>query len=117
MLPKSSKKVLITWLNLLENFQEIISEEKVDFSSVKKQWDRISDYLQSHIVPINCDNISGVNKFSWQTWQTETYRYVRLLNTEILFWRSSKQVQTKLDRFLNIKKKLEEMIQLTNHLL
>ncbi len=117
MLLSVHKNSLISWLNLLLRFQEIISQEKVNFSDVQIQWEEIQKYLQNTIVAIDCEDLETEQKSSWQTWQTETYRYVRLLNTEILFWRSSRQAETKNDRFLAIQQRLSNMIQLTDKLL
>ena len=117
MLPKLHKNILISWLNFLEDFQNIISEEKVDFSAIQKQWQIIQDYLQSQIVPIQVADFPPEQQSFWQTWQTETYRYVRLLNTELIFWQSAQQLATKRDRYLTIKERLERMSQLSKNLL
>jgi hypothetical protein len=116
MLPTSHKSILTPWLNFLQDFQEIISEEKIDFSAIQNQWQRIQDYLQAQIVPIQAADFSTHQQSLWQTWQTETYRCVRLLNTELLFWQSAQQSKTKRDRYLTIKERLEKMIQLTKNL-
>ena len=117
MLPTSHKNILRLWLNFLQDFQEMISEEQVNFSAIQSQWQKIQDYLQSQIVPIHATDFSAHQQSFWQTWQTETYRYVRLLNTELLFWKSAQQSETKHDRYLTIKERLEKMIQLTKNLL
>ena len=117
MLPTSHKNILIPWLNFLQDFQEMISEEEVNFSAIQIQWQRIQDYLQSQIVPIRSTDFSVHQQSFWQTWQTETYRYVRLLNTEVLFWKSAQKPETKRDRYFTIKERLEKMIQLTKNLL
>ena len=89
MLPTTQKNILIAWVNLLNNFQIIIAEEKIHLTNIRRQWQEIQTYLQSQIMTIDCDDLPNLNKSSWQTWQTETYRYVRLLNTELLFWYSA----------------------------
>ncbi len=118
MLLSTHKNILISWSNLLQDFQEIISKEEVNFSQVLTQWKKIQKYLQETIVPIHCEDLPNQSQqTNWQTWQTETYRYVRLLNTEISFWQSSRQQETKNDRFLAIQERLTNMIQLTDKLL
>lgn len=117
MLPKAQKKILLVWLDLLKKFQKIISEEKLDLTCVKAQWQEIENYLKSHIISIDCHDLPLEKKSAWQTWQTETYRYVRLLNTELLFFYSAKQSKIKDSRLAQIHHKLEQMIQLTHHLM
>ena len=118
MLPRLHQKILSPWLNLLQDFEVIISQQNVDDDSrLQSQWQMIQDYAQSQIIPLQCSDVSAHQQSSWQTWQTETYRYLRLLNTELLFWRSSQQAKTKQSRYLTVKQRLEEMIKLTHDLL
>lgn len=116
MLPTTHKNILKIWVNLLQDFHKILSEQKADLINIQTQWQEIQSYLKSHIMSIDCDNFPVEKKSVWQTWQTETYRYVRLLNTELLFFYSAKQTKVQETRLLGIKQKLEKMIQLTNNL-
>ena len=117
MLPMSPKKLLTSWLNLLINFRYAVCSQAVDLEVVKQSWQEIQTYLQSEIVPFELENLSTDIRTQWQMWQTETYRYIRLLNTELSFWRSSKQVETKKARHLSLTQKLNNTIVMTEKLL
>lgn len=113
MLPTTHKNILTSWINLLQDFQEIITEPETDLTETKRQWQEIQHYLQSQVMSLDCHEFPREQKSMAQVWQTETYRYVRLLNTELLFFYSAQQTKIKNSRLLGIQDKLEKMIQLT----
>ena len=116
MLSTIQKKVLCNWLDLLKKFQQLISQSPIDVAKIKNSWLKIENYLKTQIISLDIAVFSPENQSSWQTWQTETNRYVRLLNTELLFWYTAKKEQTRNDRFQNINNRLQQMTALTQQL-
>ena len=113
MLPSSPQKILLSWLKLVQDFQAIIVQENSDSAQIQSQWQNIQNYWQSQIMTRQYSDFSAAE----QTWQIETHRYLRLLNTELLFWRSSQQIETKSERHLAIRNRLEAIIKLSQELL
>lgn len=117
MLPKSHQQELLSWLELLKSLEKLFCDEKDNFKIVKDKWHQIQDYLQTRIMTIDSGNLEISQQFLFQSWQTETYRYIRLLKTDFLFYQSAKQSNTKEIRFLMIKKRLNDTIKLTQNYL
>ena len=113
MLSSIQENILSDWLNLLEDFCQLISQSPIDVGKVKSDWSQIESYVRSQIISFDISSLPLSHQSSWQTWQTETNRYVRLLNTELIFWYSAKKNQTQNDRFKNINNRLQQMISLT----
>ncbi|WP_330204772.1 heterocyst frequency control protein PatD [Cyanobacterium sp. Dongsha4] len=113
MLPKSHFSLLSDWLNLLVEFQQIFTSNSDDIDQIFSQWQKIQNYLQTEIMTFEENNID-ISVFSqWQSWQRETHRYGKLINTELLFWKSSVSPSTKQQRKESILQHLQGMIQLT----
>lgn len=117
MLPKSHQEELITWLELLQSLKLLLCDDKNNFTIVKNKWHQIQDYLQIKIMTLDSRELDTSQQFLFQSWQTETYRYMRLLQTDFLFYQSAKQVNTKQNRFLVIQQRLDEAINLTQNYL
>ncbi|BAQ62280.1 hypothetical protein GM3708_2686 [Geminocystis sp. NIES-3708] len=117
MLPKSHRQELLSWLELLKSLEKLFCDEKDNFKIVKNQWHQIQDYLQTKIMTVDSGNLEISEQFLFQSWQTETYRYIRLLKTDFLFYQSAKQVNTKHTCFLTIKQRLNDTIKLTENYL
>jgi hypothetical protein len=117
MLPKSHQEKLLSWLELLQSLKKLWCENQNDFSLIKNQWHRIENYLQIEIMTLNNSELEICQQSLFQSWQTETYRYMRLLQTDFLFYQSAKQVITKQNRFLVIQQRLDEAINLTQNYL
>jgi hypothetical protein len=116
MLPTTHKNILAIWISLLQDFQQIITESEADLTNIKIHWQEIQNYLQSTIMSIDYHEFPLEKKSVAQVWQTETYRYVRLVNTELLFFYSAQQTTIKNSRLLEIQNKLDKMLQLADHL-
>ena len=112
MLPKSHFSLLSDWLNLLEKFRRIFTDNSNDREEIFSRWQKIQDYLQTQIMSLNESNVDVSAFPQWQSWQRETHRYVKLINTELLFWKSSVVSATREKRKEMILQHLQGIIQL-----
>lgn len=117
MLPKSHQQKLLSWLELLKSLEILFCDDKNNFVIAKDKWHQIQDYLQTIIMTLDSCDLEKNQQSLFQSWQTETYRYVRLLQTDFLFYQTAKQVNTKQTRFLMIKQRLNDAIKLTENYL
>jgi hypothetical protein len=117
MLPKSYRQELLSWLDLLNSLDSLFCNDKNNSAVVKDKWHQIQKYLQAKIMTLDSGDLDISQKSLFQSWQTETYRYIRLLQTDFLFYESAKQVNTKQSRFLIIKQRLKGAINLTDNYL
>ncbi|WP_373481404.1 heterocyst frequency control protein PatD [Geminocystis sp.] len=117
MLSKSHQQELLGWLELLKSLNLLLCADTNNFTLIQNKWYQIQDYLQIKIMTLNSDYLDISQQSLFQSWQTETYRYIRLLKTDFLFYQSAKQITTKESRFLVIQQRLNEAINLTDNYL
>lgn len=115
MLPKSHFFWFWDWLNLLEEFRLLFSDNSHDREKIFERWQNIQDYLHSQIMSRDETDVDVLVFPMWQSWLRETRRYVRLVNTELLFWQSSVVSATREKRKEMILQHLQAMIDLTRN--
>ena len=117
MLSKSHQKELLSWIELLKNFDTLFCDDVNNLVLLKDKFRGIQTYLNTEIMSIEPNNLDSNIRGLFQSWQTETYRYIRLLQTDFLFYQSAKQSTTKLDRISLIQQRLKDAIKLTENYL
>jgi hypothetical protein len=117
MLPKSLQEKLLSWIELLRSFDLLFCGDGNNLVLVQEKFKEIQSYLNSEIMSIEPSNLDNKIRSLFQSWQTETYRYIRLLQTDFLFYQSAKQSLTKLDRISLIQQRLKDAIKLTENYL
>jgi hypothetical protein len=117
MLPKSHQQELLSWLELLKSLEILFCDDTNNFVIAKDKWHQVQDYLQTKIMTLDSGDLETSQQSLFQSWQTETYRYIRLLQTDFLFYQTAKQISTKQTRFLIIKQRLNDAIKLTENYL
>ncbi|MGI0482914.1 heterocyst frequency control protein PatD [Geminocystis sp. CENA526] len=117
MLSKSHYEELLTWLELLRAYDLLWSNDPNNLGLLKQNLTQIQTYLETKIMLIDRTDLDPEARSIFQAWQTETHRYIRLLQTDFLFYQSAKQTKTKLDRILLIQQRLKLAIELTENYL
>ncbi|WP_017294787.1 heterocyst frequency control protein PatD [Geminocystis herdmanii] len=117
MLSKSHQEELLSWIELLKNFDTLFCDDVNNLALLKDKFRGIQTYLDSQIMSIEPTNLDSNIRALFQSWQTETHRYIRLLQTDFLFYQSAKQSSTKLDRISLIQQRLKDAIKLTENYL
>lgn len=117
MLAKSHEEKLLGWLGLLKSFESLLCGEGHNLGLVKDRFPDIQFYFNNEIMSIEPTDLDCNIRASFQSWQTETYRYLRLLQTDFFFYQSAKQLNTRLDRISLIQQRLKDAIKLTENYL
>lgn len=95
----------IIHMNGYQNFLTILVELEIQLkpaiaqtlpSPVKTSWQKAYQYFQANLENCLDPEIEIKIYQRWTSLQTEIHREVRLLNTDLLFWQSSRQSQTQL---------------------
>lgn len=115
MLPKLHKSELVGWLNLLRGFQGLLGEGEVKSQRVRDAWGEIQEYLQGKIMTLTVEDVDIMEKSFFQSWQTETHRYIRLLATDLMFLYSAKESQSQ--KLVIVNQRLNAVIQLTEKMI
>ena len=92
------------------NNEFLIGSEDMDIPSLKAQFQTIKAFFQNHLASLTIEDLDEAIAMQWQGIQTELYRELRLLETDILFFASSRAAATKLQRLQSLRQRTERMI-------
>ena len=83
---------------------------KRDRTEVEEIWTNLKQIFQKRIVSLTDENLDRKVASRWISLQTEIQREFRLLNTDWLFWMSSRQQDTKRIRKQAVQERLSKLI-------
>ncbi|HEY9905887.1 MAG TPA: heterocyst frequency control protein PatD [Candidatus Sericytochromatia bacterium] len=117
MLPSSHRKPYQEFQQVLE--QMLHSTAGIDFekSVLRDKFQDLQQLFQSQITSLNADDLECENIFRWQSLQTEIYKQMRLLATDIMLFQASRSPATSLVRKDSISDRLKTLIQYCEALL
>lgn len=110
MLPESHNRAYRNFLSILLEFQELIDSDRLDFVSINHHFLLIQQFFPKQITILTSAEIDDSIAAKWQSIHTEIYRAWRLLETEIVFLRSSKQTETTKKRLNSLRDRLKQII-------
>jgi hypothetical protein len=119
MLQASHKKAYQELLTLLRNFEKSIFVEDIAafINIVPKEFQKLQQFFQEQILSLTSEVLDRDISPRWQSWQTEMQREFRLLNTDILFLGSSRQLSTQEVRLKSIRDRFLKLIAYTEAIL
>ncbi|MBF2055945.1 MAG: heterocyst frequency control protein PatD [Cyanobacterium sp. T60_A2020_053] len=117
MLSKLHFELVQDWILLLKKFGDEWQSQNQQAYHLSEEWQKIQQFLQKKILPLSFDDLDSENQRLWQSWQTETHRYLRLLHTDLLFFATAKQPQTKSMKASTITQHWQGTLQLSINLL
>jgi hypothetical protein len=110
MLPTLHQKAYQKLLTVLRALREQIDSPNSRVTAIQEKFQQIQQVFQEDIMPLKSDELEGAIASRFQSVQTEMHRALRLLGTDILFLRSSKQAATSEQRLAAIRDRLDQMI-------
>jgi hypothetical protein len=105
---------------LLEKFQawqSLLNSGAIRFNEVKNGFDQLKKHFYNQIVPLKADDVDLRDMARWQSLQTELYRTMRLVETDMLFLQSSRQTATRQSRLKQISDRLPTMMRFCQEIL
>lgn len=114
MLPSFYQEVYQNFLQALKSLQEAVKQ-----SSEKRQtaFATVEHLFQTQVITLTGEEIDPKIVSRWRSIQTELHRMFKLLATDWLFLRSSRQVSTRKDRIDIFCDRIEQMIKFCRILL
>lgn len=112
MLSIIHKKDYQDFLKLLERWQTVVADPDCDPQKIENQelWQNLQTVFKDRIITITDTDMNLADASSWISIQAEIQREFRLLQTDWLFFQSSRQVTTRQARQANMLKHLEKLI-------
>lgn len=74
------------------------------------EWQTLQSYFQTEILTLAEEGLDPAQAYHWRSLQTELNRTMRLLNTDLLFLRASRQADTTEQRVGLIRDRLSQLI-------
>ncbi|MDJ0844899.1 heterocyst frequency control protein PatD [Crocosphaera sp.] len=96
-------------IKLLE-LQKLVIAEDTDMIAITTVYEQIQTMFQEQILTVRLDELDCSAISLLRSAQTEIYKNLRLLGTELLFLRSARQGKTTKERLEKVQGKVEELI-------
>jgi hypothetical protein len=109
MLPTSHQKAYQKLLNALLALHEQIDSPNLRLSLIQEKFQQLQQVFQNEVMPLGSEELEGMIASRFQSVQTEMHRALRLLGTDLLFLRSSKQAATSEQRLTTLRDRLSQM--------
>lgn len=110
MLPKLHLQAYQEFLTVLLTLRDRATANQLDEEELQKSFERVQQVFQEKLIGLNGEEIDPAILPRWQSVQTEIYRALRLLSTDILFLRSSRRAATSEQRLSAVRDRVEKMI-------
>lgn len=109
MLPTFWRNQYQFLLGILNKLQNLLSYSSIEPDLLQNEWNQLKDHFYKRVVPLKTDDIDLDYIGRWQSLQTELYRMMRLLETDMLFLQSSRNQVTRQARLKMISDRLVSM--------
>lgn len=110
MLPTSHQKSCQKFLDILLALREEIDSPNSRVTVLSQKLLEVRQVFQEEVMQLENDELTGDLASHFVSIQTEMHRALRLLGTDILFLRSSKQVATSQQRLSAVRDRLNQLI-------
>lgn len=110
MLPTSHQFIYQKFLDVLLTLQEEAQSPNLRVTAFSEKLQQVQQIFQEEILLLNGDELDPILASRFTPLQTEIHRALRLLKTDILFLRSSKQATTANQRLITVRDRLEKII-------
>ncbi len=117
MLPTFWRDQYQLLLDYFREMQNLLNSEVIAIDEVEICFEKLKSHFYNHIIPLEADDIDLTNGGQWQSLQTELYRTMRLWETDMLFWQSSRNQTTRQSRLKMIGDRLNIMIRFCQEIL
>ncbi len=97
-------------LGKLLELEKLVIAKDIDMIAIKTAYGQIEAIFQDQIVGVSLDELNCSAIPLVRSAQTEVYKNLRLLGTELLFLTSSRQARTAQQRLEKIRGKVKELI-------
>lgn len=110
MLPVSHQQSYTEFRKALEGLKIAIASEPPEPDQIENQNRKVQQVYQDRIVNLITESIDEAIASRWRSLHTEVNRSFRLLQTDIIFFKASRQKQTTQQRLTNCLTRIEQLI-------
>lgn len=117
MLPMLHRQCYQEFKKALEQLQETISNTEIEAAGLRNQLQTVQQLFQQQIATLQADELAPNHIARWQSLQTEIYKQMRLLQTDVMLLLSSRRSATSQRRTSEVSNRLNTLIQYCEALL
>jgi len=95
----------------LEQMGRTITATDLELAMLQENFQEVQQLFQNQILPLSADDIAPDFVSRWQSLQTEIYKQMRLLETDLMLLQASRSSSTRLSRQTGLTNRLNTLIQ------
>jgi hypothetical protein len=101
----------------LEQLRMTIAATQLQEAALRESFQNVQHIFERQIASLSADDIAPEHAARWQSIQTEIYKQMRLLATDIMLLQASRSPATSQRRVLGVRTRLDTLIQYCEALL
>lgn len=117
MLPPSQRECYNKLQQVLNQLQETATAPELEVAILRDQFQDVQQLFQSQIAMLSADEVEADYASRWQSLQTEIYKQMRLLETDLMLLQASRSSATSRLRRANVSDRIKTLIQYCDGLL
>lgn len=117
MLPPSQRECYKQLQQVLNQLQETATAPELEMAVLRDQFQDVQQLVQSQIAILNADEVEADNASRRLSLQTEIYKQMRLLETDLMLLQASRSSATSRLRRANVSDRIKTLIQYCDGLL
>lgn len=102
---------------VLGQLRKIVTAPELEVTDLREHFQEVQQLFQNQIVSISADDIAPDFVSRWQSFQTEIYKQMRLLETDMMLLQASRSSATSASRKVSVSDRLNTLIQYCQTLL
>ncbi|MGQ4648322.1 heterocyst frequency control protein PatD [Lyngbya aestuarii] len=117
MLPPSHCQRYREFRQALEKMHQQATATDLEVKVLRDQFQEIKKFFKSQIANLNSDELAPDDASRWQSVQTEIYKQMRLLETDMMLLQAARSSTTSLSRQKIVKDRINNLVQYCQALL
>jgi hypothetical protein len=117
MLPPSQRKCYQEFQQALEQLRSTATVPDFEVAALRDDFQDVQQLFQSQIANLSADDLAPSYSSRWQSFQTEIYKQMRLLETDLMLLQASRSAATSLSRTSSVSDRIKTLIQYCEALL
>jgi hypothetical protein len=117
MLPSLHRQRYQVFQQALEQLHKSATATDLEGGALRDSFQNLQQLFKSQITSLSADDIPADYASRWQSFQTEIYKQMRLLETDVMLLQASRSSATSLARASNVCERIKTLIQYCEALL
>mgnify|MGYP005840093395 CR=1 FL=1 len=117
MLPQSQRECYQAFQNALEKLHQTVAASDLQVATRRDRFQDVQQLFQSQIASLSADDVSPDYASRWQSIQTEIYKQMRLLETDLMLLQASRSSATSRSRASTVGDRINTLIKYCEALL